>query len=601
MAQLPPPPTFENLKIAFLELQRAVRLVWSSAPRWTAALVILLLIQGLLPLAALYVMKLLVDGLTARSIPFSNIAILVSLAGLVGLITFFCRSASDLVREIQASLVSYNVQDILHTKSIALDLEYYENPLYQDSLHRAQAEAPSRPTRIVNELAQLGQNGISMIGVAVLLVSYNWLLAVILLMAALPSVLVRLGYSLKLYNWKRSVTEKERQAWYLHDLLIGANSAKEIRLFDLGHHLKQQHQDLLHTLHHEKLQISSRRSSAEFLAQSVSILALFGSLLFIAQQGFEGIITVGSLVMYFGAFQQGQGFLQNMMQSLVGLYEDNLFLTDLYEFLDLEPSIKDPEHPGPVPQIKDGIKFENISFRYPDQNHNALEDISLFIKQGQTIALVGENGSGKTTLIKLFCRLYDPQIGRITVDDVDLRCFSLFDWHNQIGIILQDYMQYSMTVHDNIWIGDMSQPASMSDIERAAEFSGAADFIRSLKDGYHTLLGRRFKDGVQLSIGQWQKIALARAFLRPAQVLVLDEPTSSLDPSAEEQVFTKFRELIRGRTAILISHRLSTVRTSDCIYFMKSGRIIEKGTHEELIEKNGEYAHLFQIQARNYF
>jgi ATP-binding cassette subfamily B protein len=601
MAQLPPPPTFENLKIAFLELQRAVRLVWSSAPRWTASLIILLLIQGLLPLAALYVMKLLVDGLTARSIPFSNIATLVALAGLVGLITFFCRSASDLVREIQASLVSYNVQDILHTKSIALDLEYYENPLYQDSLHRAQAEAPSRPTRIVNELAQLGQNGISMIGVAVLLVSYNWLLAVILLMAALPSVFVRLGYSLKLYNWKRSVTEKERQAWYLHDLLIGANSAKEIRLFDLGHHLKQQHQDLLHALHHEKFQISSRRSSAEFLAQSVSILALFGSLLFIARQGFEGIITVGSLVMYFGAFQQGQGFLQNMMQSLVGLYEDNLFLTDLYEFLDLEPSIKDPEHPRPVPQIKDGIKFENVSFRYPDQNHNALEDISLFIKPGQTIALVGENGSGKTTLIKLFCRLYDPQIGRITVDGVDLRCFSLLDWHNQIGVILQDYMQYSMTVHDNIWMGDMSQPASMSDIERAAEFSGASDFIKSLKDGYHTLLGRRFKDGVQLSIGQWQKIALARAFLRPAQVLVLDEPTSSLDPSAEEQIFTKFRELVKGRTAILISHRLSTVRTADCIYFMKSGRIVERGTHDELIEKNGEYAHLFQIQAKHYF
>jgi len=528
----------------YLGLCRAVRLVWSSAPSWTAASALLLVLEGLLPLAALYLMKLIVDSLTA-SADFSRTLTLVALAGLLALLTALSRTASSIVSETQAAMVSDSIQDILHAKSIALDLEYYENASYYNTLHRAQAEAPYRPIRIVSELAQLGQSSISLAGVAFLLLAFNWLLAAVLLLAALPAVFARLRYSIKLFTWQKTVTERERRAWYIHWLLVSSDYAKEIRLFGLGDHLKDIYHDLRRTLRVEKLKINTRRSLADLAAQSFATLALFGSLLFIAHQTFLGLITVGSLVMYFGAFQQGQSFLQNMLKSLTGLYEDNLFLSNLYEFLDLQPRIKEPARPHKIPRpIESGLALDTVSFQYPGQDHMALQDVSLFIKPGQTVALVGENGSGKTTLIKLLCRLYDPQEGRIAIDNIDLRDLSPTSWRREISVILQDYVHYNMTVRDNIWFGDIRQSPTTTNIARAAECSGAASFIDTLKDGYETMLGRQFENGTELSLGQWQKLALARTFLTPAQILVLDEPTSSLDPSAEEQVFIKFRLLV---------------------------------------------------------
>ncbi len=587
---------------SYLNTSRAVGLVWQSSPGWTMAILALLLLMGLLPLASLYLMKLIVDAISTPNPPdFSHIVILISLAGLVALLTIVCRSVSSLINETQAALVSDKVQDILHAQSIALDLEYYENASYYDSLHRAQAEAPYRPIRIVNELAQLGQSAISLAGVALLLISFNWLLAAVLLIASLPAVLIRLKYAGNLYRWQRRATERERQSWYLHWLLVGTDYAKEIRLFELGNHFRDKYRDLRQQLREERLKINSKRSLADIVAQAISVVALFGALLYIAQQTYLGYITVGSLVMYFGAFQQGQSFMQTMLSSLAGLYEDNLFLSNLYEFLGLEPKVREPTDPRPVPEtIKYGIAFEHVSFQYPGRTHETLQDISFLIYPAQTVALVGENGSGKTTLIKLLCRLYDPGLGRITVDGIDLRHLGLADWRKEISVVLQDYMHYNMTARENIWFGDINQPANSQSIASAAECSGADEIINVLKDGYDTILGRQFDQGMELSIGEWQKIALARAFFRPAQILVFDEPTSALDASAEEQVFHRFRKLAQGRTAIVISHRLSTVRTADCIYFMKSGRITERGTHVELMAKNGEYARLFRIQAQNY-
>ena len=589
--------------LSTLQIIRAVRLVWDSSASWTIAETVLLVIQGLLPLASLYLMKLIVDGIVAgpSRADFNGIAALIALAALAALLTAVSRSASSLVNEAQAALVSDHVQDLLHAKSIEVDLEYYENSKYYNALHRAQEEAPYRPTRIVNGLAQLGQSAISLAAVAALLVSLNGIMAFILLTGALPAVIVRIKYSKILYQWQRKATERMRRAWYYHWLLINDNCAKEIRLFDLGKLFKERYRDLRYQLRVEKLNINTKKSIADIAAQSLAVLALFGSIAFIAYQSFLGAITVGALVMYIGAIQQGQGFLQSLLSSLAGLYEDNLFLTNFYEFMSLEPRVREPTDPKPLPRpILRGTNLENVSFCYPGSNIPVLKDVSLHIAPGQTIALVGENGSGKTTLIKLLCRLYDPTGGRITLDGIDLRDFRISDLRRGISVVFQDYVHYSMTVKENIWLGKAAMSPDLESITEAARQSGAHGFIQELEGGYEARLGQWFEGGVELSVGQWQKIALARAFFRDAQLIILDEPTSSLDARAESEVFGKFKQLAEGRTAIIISHRLSAVRMADCIYFLKDGKIVENGSHDKLIKLGGNYAELYQIQAGHY-
>jgi ATP-binding cassette subfamily B protein len=305
--------------------------------------------------------------------------------------------------------------------------------------------------------------------------------------------------------------------------------------------------------------------------------------------------------MYFMAFQRGQGFLQEMLSGLAGLYEDNLFLSNLYEFLDLKPKVVEPAHASPVPcPMQTGIVLNHVSFQYPTGARKVLEDVSLAIRPGEVVALVGENGSGKTTLVKLMCRLYDPTAGTITIDGTDLRQFETAALRREFSVLFQDYAQYHLTARENIWFGNTVLPPDHERIIAAARNSGADDVISALPHGYETVLGKAFEDGEELSIGEWQKVALARAFLRDAQIIVLDEPTSSLDAKAEYAVFQNFRKLASGRTAILISHRFSTVRMADRIYVLKEGRIIEGGTHEELLHCGGTYAHLFETQAQYY-
>jgi ATP-binding cassette subfamily B protein len=307
------------------------------------------------------------------------------------------------------------------------------------------------------------------------------------------------------------------------------------------------------------------------------------------------------LVLYYQALQRGQNDLKSLLGGLSGLYEDNLFLANLYEFLDLKPKVVEPSNPKPLPiPMKKGIVFNHVSFQYATTKRQALQNINLTIRPGEVVALVGENGSGKTTLIKLLCRLYDPTFGSITIDGVDLRQFEIAALRRQISVIFQDYTKYHLTAKENIWLANINLPFSYEKITAAARRSGADDVISKLPQGYDTILGKFFEQGEELSIGQWQKIALARAFLRDSQLIVLDEPTSALDPKAEEEVFQNFRQLIKNQAAILISHRLSTVRMADCIYVMANGSIIESGTHEELINLGSSYANLFETQAQHY-
>jgi len=410
-----------------------------------------------------------------------------------------------------------------------------------------------------------------------------------------------LKYAGQTYRWQRQRTPAERQSWYFHWMLTGDVHAKEIRLFDLGSLFMGRFRDLRQQLRRERLEIATRRSIAELVGQASATIAIFGSYAFIAYRTVQGAITLGDLVMYYQAFQRGQGFLRDILSGLAGLYEDNLFLSNLHEFFELKPKVVEPLHPGPVPcPMQTGIAFDHVSFRYPTGIRKVLEDVTLTIRPGEVVALVGENGSGKTTLIKLLCRLYDPTSGIITLDGIDLRRLETTALRRGISIIFQDYAQYHLTARENIWLGNVVLPPDQERIVAAARHAGADEVITGLPQGYETILGKWFENGEELSVGEWQKVALARAFLRDAQIIVLDEPTSALDARAEYEVFKKFRQLAEGRTVVLISHRFSTVRMADRIFVLEDGRIIESGAHDELVRRGGTYARLFETQAQYY-
>ena len=591
----------------FLYLRRAVELVWQSTPTWTIASIIFLVLQGILPLVSLYLTKLIIDSITAalgnsaQGDSWKKIVVLIILGALVALLNDLCRSLTNFVSEAQSQIVNHYVQNLLHAKSIEVDLEYYENPQYYDSLHRAQAQAIHRPTLILNQLIKTGQSTISLGAIAFLLLSLHWAIATILFIAMLPILFVRLKYADEIYNKARTWTSQERKAYYFNRLLTHESHAKEIRLFNLGSLFQKRFRHLRNTIRQEKLTLARRRTLSEAFTQGSATIAVFLAFAFIAYQTLQGIITLGSLVMYYQAFQRGQNLLKETFASLAILYENSLFLANLYEFLDLKPTVIEPSHPKPIPQTwQVGIQFNQVQFKYAHSTRSVLEDLNFTIDAGETIALVGENGAGKTTLIKLLCRLYDPTYGQITLEGIDLRNFSQKDLRQQISIVFQDYARYNLTVQENIGFGSLELLSEEEKISLAAHAAGADKVIARLPYRYNTTLGHQFQEGEELSIGEWQKIALARAFLRPAQLIIVDEPTSALDPQAEAEILSHFRQLTKHRTAILISHRLSTVRLADRIFVLEGGTITESGTHQQLIQLQGTYARLFETQAQSY-
>ncbi len=590
-----------------LLLLPALQLIWQSSPSWTSTRIILLVIQGILPLISIYLAKKIVDTVTMslttanKSASFEQAVILIAVMGGVTVFSTLCQSFAEVVNTAHSQKVVDHIQNLIHAKSAACEIEYYENSQYHDTLQRAQQEAPYRPPFILNRLGEVCQNGISLLGMIGLLLSLHWGIVGVLFVTAFPAMLVRMKYSRKIYNWQRKRTSIERQADYLSWILTNEQYAKEVRLFNLGSYLSQWYLRLRSHLYKENLKILTSKSTANFCVGAVAGIFIIAVYVFIIRQSIFGSLRLGDLVLYHQALQRGQNDIKSVLSSLSGLYEDNLFLTNFYELLNLKPKIIDPLNPTPIPQpIHRGIVFHNVSFNYSNTSRQTLKDINLTIRPGEVVALVGENGSGKTTLTKLLCRLYDPTEGNITIDGVDLRDFKIADLRRQISVIFQDYAKYHFTAQENIWLANIDLPPERESIINAARRSGADDVISKLPQGYDTVLGKLFDRGEELSIGQWQKIALARAFLRDSQLIVLDEPTSAMDPKAEYEVFEGFRQLIKNQAAILISHRLSTVKMADRIYVMSGGSIVESGTHEELINLNGNYAFLFETQAQHY-
>ncbi len=591
----------------FRYLARAARLAWTTNHGLTLALAALTVLMGALPAAVAWIGAAIVDavvtatrGASGFTPLYQHAMVLVALEGAtVALLAAAQRGQSTCQSLLRAEL-GQRVNAMILEKALTLDLSQFEDSEFYDKLTRARREASTRPLSMVMRTFSLTQNMVTLTSFSILLARFSAVAVVLLLIAGLPVFFAEAKFSgeaFRLFRWRSPET---RRQLYLESALSSDAAAKEVKLFGLGPLFLDRYRQIYDTLYREDRALTLRRDAWGFVLGLVATGTLYGAYAWIASQAMLGAITLGAMTMYLALFRQGQAALSAALSSVGGLYEDNLYLSNLYEYLD-HPV---PERDGVAtsgPDATDGIRFENVSFQYPGAETPALSDITLHIRPGESLALVGENGSGKTTLIKLLTRLYPPTGGRILYEGRDLEDWSATALHDQIGVIFQDFTRYQLTVGENIGAGDVT---AFEDRERwamAASQGLAETFIRDLPLGYETQLGKWFRDGRELSGGQWQKIALARAFMRSrARVLVLDEPTAAMDAGAEADIFAHFRTLTRDRIAILISHRFSTVRMADRIAVLDGGRIVEFGSHDELMALGGQYAHLFTLQARGY-
>jgi ATP-binding cassette, subfamily B, bacterial len=589
-----------------LRLRRGLMLVWQGGRRWIVASLSLTVLIGLLPVAALYLQKLIFDVITSILVDgdqsrVSLLAWIVTGMAVVEVVGALLRSMAAYVTEAQGESVQDFVTCKLHGKSIELDLSFYETPSYFDSLHVAQTEAPKRTAMFVQVLSTIARDALSLLSVVVLILTYHWGVASLLFVAVVPGLLVHAKSSNKLYQWQKSAAARQREAAYYHELLTQANAAKESRVFGFGPVIAGWYAHLRSRLRSEVLAIAYWKQTRVFIVNAGAGVCLFAGVYFFARETVTGRYTIGDMALFYAAFHRSQGYLRTLINAVSSLYESNLFLGNLFEVLDTRPTIVSLESaPQNVPTGKAAIVFDQVSFHYPGSDRAAVSDLSLTIAPGEHLAIVGKNGSGKSTFVKLMCRLYDPSSGRISLDDRDIRSYDLQSYRKRFSVLFQDYLQFALSVDKNIWLGNVELPADNSVIRNMAALSGAHDVIQSLPRAYETILGKVLSDGEQLSQGEWQKVALARALFRQADVTILDEPTSWMDPEAEQEFFEKFHAVSEGRTAIMISHRLSTVKMVDRIVVMENGRIIEIGTHAELVMKRGRYFELFETQARSY-
>jgi ATP-binding cassette subfamily B protein len=615
----------ERLRGSVSQSGRTLGLVWRSSPGGTVALGVLTALAAALPPLVAYLGKLIIDAVLAAHAAAPGAARDAAVARTVRFVAFELAAVGaiallertlGLVRQLVGSRLAIDVNVAILEKALQLDLRHFEDPEFYDKLTRARREASSRPLSLIQGNFQLLRNALTLAGYVALLVRFSGWMVAALLVATVPAFIAEARFSgaaFRLRNWR---SPDARRLNYLEYVMANDEHAKEVKLFGLGPLLLGRYKGLSERFYEEDKALATRRTVWAYLLSLVSTLVFYGcyAIIVVATArgalGGLGGLTLGDMTMYLAAFRQGQQSFQSILTAVGGMYEDSLYMSNLFEFLAIP--VAREQRPGPIEAAprsapreagvpEQGLRFEGVGFRYPDAEGWALRGVDLFLPKGQSLALVGENGAGKTTFIKLLSGLYRPTEGRVLLDGKDLRDWDERALRGRIGVIFQDFNQYQLQLRENVAFGSVEHLEDDLRTQRAVERGGARELVSGLTAGLDTQLGRWFKTGAELSGGQWQKVALARAFMREeADILILDEPTAALDAEAEHAVFDRFRQLTAGRTAILISHRFPTVRMADRILVLEHGRVIEDGTHAELLAAGARYAHLFTLQAAGY-
>lgn len=584
---------------------RALKLVWTPAPGWTIAWVVLLVIQGILPAVTVYLTGVLVDSLVkAVSLgpTMDSVKVLLQPAALMGssmILSMLLDESVEWINVAQSEVVGDYIQSLVQKKSIEADLAFYESPDYYNRLEQAQSNASSHPLELMESLGYFVQNSITAIAIAAILVPYGLWLPLLLALSMAPAFFVVMHFNRRYHRWWHDTTVDRRWTGYYNSMLTSGFAAPELRLFDLGDNFQTAYQGLRSTLRSQKLKILRNQAFVRLAAKATALLIGSIALVWMLWQALLGRLTLGNLALFYQAFNRGQGLMRSLLGNIGQIYRNSLFLENLFEFLDWQPTILEPSTPRPAPlSLVQGIRFRQVTFRYPGSTTPVLSNFDLFIPAGQTIAIVGDNGAGKSTLLKLLCRFYDPEEGAIEIDGIDIRELSLREYQDRVTVLFQFPVRYQATAAENIAFGSAHAKDDRHAIEKAAIAAGAHDFITELPYGYDTLLSKSLAEGAELSGGQWQRVALARAFLRRSPIVVLDEPTSAMDPWAEAQWLERFSSMVSDRTAIVITHRFTAAMRADYIYLMQKGQIAEAGTHDELLRKGGFYAQAWAEQTQ---
>ncbi|NEP12112.1 MAG: ABC transporter ATP-binding protein [Symploca sp. SIO2C1] len=584
---------------------KALGLVWTTNHRLTVVLAILTLVAGLLPAVVAYVGKLIVDGVvvaTQSGITSDRLTALgyVGLEAIAVILLAGSQRGQTVSQSLLRVLLGQRINVLILEKALTLDLPHFEDSEFYDKMNQARQGASVRPLSLVTRTLGLGRDALSLVTYGGLLLQFSAWAVVVLLLAAIPSFIAETRFAGEAFRLFRRRTPENRQQYYLETLIAREDYAKEVQLYQLGPLMLQRYQRTFQQIYQEDCNLTIRRGFWSYLLGLLSTTTFYAAYAWIVVETIANRISLGEMTMYLMVFRQGQSTFSTALTAIGGMYEDNLYLSNLYEFL--EQDVPQPEGRatrGSIPN--DGIRFENVTFTYPGVSQPSLRGISLHLKPGEKLAIVGKNGSGKTTLIKLLSRLYTPDTGRILLDGLDLQEWDIEVLRSRIGVIFQNFVQYQFTVGENVGVGDVDHIQDQARWKVASDKGMARPFIESMPQGYATQLGRWFRGGQELSGGQWQKIALSRAFMRTqADILVLDEPTAAMDAEAEMQIFDHFRTITKHQMVVLISHRFSTVRMADKIVVMTEGEVVEQGTHEELLERGGSYARLFSIQAAGY-